>query len=106
MAEYPWGTCAAGCGAQPRTYAQISEDFQGAPARELLNARLGTIRGWKMGQTEQEAERVAEQTARSLLAARSTRFQLELNGYCLTCALRGQIKAIETGVLNRRVAHG
>ncbi len=95
---FPVEGCAAGCGLRPRTLAAVTEDLGQAPARERRNAELAALR------TGTADAWVIDQTTRSLLAARLTRFQLELAGYCPTCALRGQLKAIETGL--RRSAHG
>jgi hypothetical protein len=98
MRDTFFGTCTAGCGMPPRSLADINQDLSEAPAREWRNAELAAHRAANTTRPQD-----VEQTARSLLSARLTRFQLELAGYCPTCALRGQLKAIETGL--RRTAH-
>ncbi len=81
-------SCRGGCGAIARRVADIDADLLQAPLVAMSQARVAV----KHRTLELDG------TYRTLLSARLTRFQLELAGYCSTCALRGQIKAQETGL--------
>jgi hypothetical protein len=87
-------SCRGGCGAAARNLVAINEDLVAAPAVAMNQARVAV----------KHRTIDLDSTYRTLLSARLTRFQLELAGYCPTCALRGQIKAQETGLW--RTGHG
>lgn len=78
-----------------------------ARSRDLIDAEIvkaPTVTAHQASVAAKHRPLEFDSTYRTLLSARLTRFQLELAGYCPTCALRGQIKAQETGLW--RPAHG
>ena len=93
-------TCAAAdCHMPPKTLEEIKASIVEAMGR--VPQQVKTVGAWSANTVEPAG---LDDLERCLLSSYSTRWQLEFAGYCSTCALRGQLRAIDTGRL-RRPAH-